>query len=212
MFRRVLIVAVFALAVAGCGGGSTAAPAAKTEAQAPAPTVAPAAKAAAPTVAPPTVAPTVAPTKAPPTAVPTKAPTAAPTDTPVAKVGEAVEANGVKLTVNGVERKTEINQFLKAKEGRAFLLADVTIENVGQPEHDYNPFWFKVRDASGQEYNITISGQDSLSSGKLGKGEKVKGIVAFDVKADAKDPILIYSTTPMTSSRAQQIRVSLGNQ
>lgn len=211
MFRRVLILAALALAAAGCGGGPASTPAAKTEVQAPAPTTAPAAKAAAPTPAPPTIAPKAAPTQAPPTAIPTKAPTAAPTDAPVAKVGEPVEVNGIRLTVNKVERKDALGQFLKAKEGRAFIVADVTVENVGQPEHDANLLWFKVRDGSGQAYNPTIGGQDAFTAGKLGKGEKLRGVAAFDVKADARDLMLTYDTVPFGATRAQQARVALGN-
>lgn len=203
----ILVIILLALLLAACGGSSAAPPAVPTSVPA---AVAP--PTVVPTKVPPTVVPTRAiPTAAPPTVSPTKAsPTATPTEVPVAKVGEPAEANGIRLIVHSVERKGDLGQFFKADPGRAFLVVDVTIEDIGQPEHDYNPLWFKARDGTGQEYNATIGGQDALGSGKMGKGERVKGVVVFNVKEGAKDLTLIYDTVPLGASRAQQVRVQLG--
>jgi len=72
---RTLILAAFVLALAGCGGGSSSAPAPKSEPPAPA------AKAAAPTTAPPTAA----------------AKAAAPTSAPAATLAPAAQVEAVAL-------------------------------------------------------------------------------------------------------------------
>jgi uncharacterized protein DUF4352 len=150
------------------------------------------------TVPEPTAAPAAAeePTAAP---EPTDAPTAAPVPTEppappsIAGVGDRVEANGMALTVLKVDQVKEIGKFQKAKAGNVFVLAEVVIENIDQDEIPYNPFYFKVKDADGFEYNVTINTADqSLKSGKLTKGDKARGSVVFEVKEGATGLVMQY--------------------
>ena len=141
--------------------------------------------------------------------VPTGTPAPAPKAAPVGKVGEPVEVNGIRLTVHKVEVKADLGQFTKAKEGRAFVVVEVTIENTGQNQHSANPFNLTLRDANGQSYSQSFGSQDPLQLAQLVKGDKARGTVPFDVKADAKGLVLIYDTAPLANA-AQQIRVDLG--
>jgi hypothetical protein len=53
--------------------------------------------------------------------------------------------------------------------------------------------YFKVKDADGYEYNATLnSGDNALKSGDLAQGDKVRGIVAFEVPTGAAGLILSY--------------------
>lgn len=135
----------------------------------------------------PTDAPTVALTDEP-TPEPTVAPVAGP-----AKIGDRVDSGGVALTVMGVQRAADLGQFQKAKDGNAFVIAEVVLETTGRDEAPYNPLYFKVKDADGFEYNVALNIQDgALKSGKLASGEKVRGTVAFEVKENASGLVLSY--------------------
>jgi len=111
-----------------------------------------------------------------------------------AKVGERSEAGGVTLTVEKVERRTELGQFQKAKAGREFLIAEVVIETTGRDEAPYNPMYFKLKNDKGNEHNASVVNalSDSLKSGKLPKGEKVRGTVAFDIEQGETGLVLRY--------------------
>jgi hypothetical protein len=119
-------------------------------------------------------------------------PTSPPKPATIAKVGERVESAGIALTVNGVRRADAINQFVKAKPGRTYLIVDVVLETTGREKAPYNPFYFKLKDSEGFEYTAGIGPDNSLKSGELAQGEKVRGAVAFDVPREAKALVLSY--------------------
>lgn len=152
------------------------------------------------------------PTAAPaPTDAPTDVP--APTDPPappsIATIGDRVELNGMALTVLKVDQMKAVGSFQKAKAGNIFVMAEVLIENVDQDEIPYNPFYFKVKDADGFEYSVTINTADqSLKSGKLTKGDKARGSVLFEVKEGAAGLVMEYKPVVLFSSD-EAIKVKL---
>jgi hypothetical protein len=132
---------------------------------------------------------------------------AAPAQT-VGKVGDRVEANGVALTVVKVEKATQISDFQKAEEGKTFVIAEVLIENVSTDTAPYNPLYFKVKDSEGFEENSSLmTGDGALKSGELAKGEKARGNVAFQVKAEAAGLVMEYK--PLVVGNVVPIRVAL---
>lgn len=125
--------------------------------------------------------------------------TIAPAAPVIGKPGDRIEQDGMALTLVNVEEKTELNQFSKAKDGSVFKVVEVVIENVSSDkEVSYNPFYFKVKDADGFEYNASTSPENSLSSGKLTKGDKARGFLAFEVKIAAKDIVMSYEPLRMS--------------
>ena len=125
-----------------------------------------------------------------------------------AKVGDRVEQGGIALTVVKVERKAELDQFQKAKAGNVFLVAEVLLENTGTEKAPYNPFYFTVKDADGFEVNAALTaGEGALKSGDLVKGDKARGVVAFEVKQAAKGLVLSYK--PLVFGADEAIRVAL---
>lgn len=155
--------------------------------------------------------PTVAAAQAATTPTPVAAkpePTAVST-APVAKIGDRVESGGIALTVNGVTRTDSLSQFQKAKPGRVYVVADVTIESITREKAPYNPLYFKVKDADGYEYTASVgSGDQALKSGELNPGEKARGTVAFDVPATATGLVLSYQPLVILGGY-QTIRVAL---
>jgi hypothetical protein len=152
-------------------------------------------------------APTLTPRAATESSKPTAKPE--PKPAPVAKIGDRVESAGVAITVNGVQRADSVGQLLKAKPGRVYTVADVTIETTGREKAPYNPLYFKVKDSGGFEYNGSLlSGENSLKSGELEQGGKVRGTVAFDVPSEAKGLVLSYQPSVIFGGY-QTLRIAL---
>lgn len=136
-------------------------------------------------------------------------PTAAPAAAAPGKVGDRIEMNGIALTVVKTEKKDELSQIEKAKNGNTFIVVEVLIENVSVDKAPYNPFYFKVKDSDGFESTPALgAGDQPLRSGELPKGDKARGTVAFEVKKDAKALVLSYKPLVLFSGD-EVIRVAL---
>jgi len=117
----------------------------------------------------------VATAKPQPSAAPTVAPTVAPTakpQAPLAKVGQRVESSGIALTVNSVSQASELGSIWKAKDGKTYVVVDVTLENANRDKAPYNPFYFKAKDADGYEYNAAMGAGDAVVGVLGGSGER----------------------------------------
>ncbi len=111
----------------------------------------------------------------------------------IGKVGERVESAGTALTVNGVKRADRLSDLFTPKPGNVYVMVDVTIENVSREKAPYNPLYFKVKDEAGYEYDTTFAAPvNSLKSGELAAGEKVRGVAAFEVPSSSKGLLLSY--------------------
>ncbi len=161
-------------------------------------TVAPAPAPAEPTAEPPTPAP------------PTPEPTATAQRASVARVGERAEAGGVALTVANVYKVDVIDDLWTPDAGNVFLVIGVVIENSSRDSAPYNPLYFSVKDSDGFEYNTAIAAPDpSLKSGELALGEKVRGNVAFEVRAGAQGFVVTYEPMVILGGY-KPVRVDLG--
>jgi len=197
-YRALSVVAalLLALLVVACGGtttsGTTIVPAA---------TSAPATGGATAQSAPDATAPVVADT----TAAPVE-PTAATAQ--IANVGDRIEQGGVAFTVTKAERNDKPSQFAVAKEGNTFIVAEVLIENVSSADKImYNPFFAKLKDADGFEYQIAFGADQALSNGELAKGEKARGNLLFEVKKTAKGLVLSYQPNPFDSNSLLHVSI-----
>lgn len=159
----------------------------------------------------PTTAPAQEQATAAPAAQPAEESTAAPAQPSVANVGDRIESAGVALTIVKIDRAKELGQFLKAEDGKVYLLAEAVVENAGRDEKTpYNPLYFKVKDTDGFEYNASLMGPDnSLKSGDLDKGDKARGVVAFEVPETAKGLVLSYEPMVLFGGY-EPIKVKLG--
>ena len=114
------------------------------------------------------------------------------------------------MTVTSVVTMTEISNFLRAEEGKVYLVAEVLLETTTRDSAPYNPMYFKVKDGNGFEYNTSIIAPDpSLKSGDLVKGDKVRGNVAFEVPATATGFILSYEPLVIAGGY-EALKVDLG--
>jgi hypothetical protein len=127
----------------------------------------------------------------------------------VAAVGQRVESGGIAITVNSVSRAQSLGQFLRAAEGKTYVVADVTLESPGRDTSPYNPIYFKVRASDGIEYTSTVIGDDrSLKSGELARGDRVRGTVAFEVPTGTTGLVLAYQPLVIFGGY-QTIRIGL---
>jgi hypothetical protein len=117
------------------------------------------------------------------------------------KVGQPVENGGVALTVISTTLTSQIDQATPAGAGEAYLIADVLLENTGSGKVSYDRIFFSVLDANSVEYiSSPVAPALALKSGDLMPGDKVRGNVAFKMKAAATGLTIKYQPVVMGHS------------
>ncbi len=120
---------------------------------------------------------------------------------------EAVLGNGA-ITVTKVE-KSQGSQFDKPKTGKEFVIVHVTIENKGNSNLSYNPYYFKMQNSQGQQESTTFTTIDkdtALHSGELIPGGKISGTITFEQPKEDIGLVLIYSDN-IWSSKELKIKL-----
>jgi hypothetical protein len=143
-----------------------------------------------------------------PTTAPTgQAPAAASAD--YCPVGVRCFRGHTALTVHQVNKVTE-GSAAPPPPGRAYLVLDITIQNIGDDPFFCSPQDLAVRDAAGTEYPpVTVLGQESpFTADSLWPQDQLRGNLVFEVPADASGLQLIYRPPEQDESAA--IRVRLG--
>lgn len=143
-----------------------------------------------------------------PTVLPTVAPTAVATPVPLPPREDVVAAT---LTVNSARRATDLSPFTRANPGRVFIVVDVTLASTGSERLPYSPLEFTVKDADGYEHQTVLAEvQNGLLNGTLGPGQRVRGVLAFDVPAGATG--LTVSYRPIGTGRTRlPVTATLGD-
>lgn len=109
-------------------------------------------------------------------------------ETVEAALNDVVEGDRLALVVYGVERTTEIGQFVNADDGNEFVVLDVAAKNKDAEEFISFSSFFQVtlRDSESYEYDQSITGIDNaLDSGELAPGEVTRGYMVFEVPQSA---------------------------
>ncbi len=120
---------------------------------------------------------------------------------------EAILGNG-SITVTEV-KKSQGNEWDKPKSGKEYVIVSVTIENKGNNNLSYNPYYFKMQNSQGQQEDITFTTIDqdtSLQSGELVAGGKVSGTITFEEPTGDTGLILIYNDN-IWSSKELKIKL-----
>jgi hypothetical protein len=106
------------------------------------------------------------------------------------KIGdeEFFAVSEVDLAVPGTE-------FIGPAAGQKWIAALAEIEGINPDGASYNPFFFKVRDEQGFEYNYNAFGKEPQlqSSNDLQPGQTIKGWVTFEVPDTAQTFTLVYT-------------------
>ena len=130
-------------------------------------------------------------------------PSAERTKPQLAKLGDAVETNGVSLTAIKVDDPAKPGILYKQEEGKKLIAVEVVLGNVSADKLSANPLFFYLVDTDGFVYTAELGATDKqIDTVELGKGEKVKGMVAFTIPADAKVESVKFAL-PFASSVVQ---------
>lgn len=120
------------------------------------------------------------------------------------KVGDVVAASDAfTVTVNSVTTSAGDDIF-KPKTGNTFVVVDVTIKNTSSQEQEVSSLLqFGLKDATGQQYNETITSQGTPPDGKLEAGDQLKGQITYEVPQSQHD--FTFSFVPDILSDGQTI-------
>jgi hypothetical protein len=112
-------------------------------------------------------------------------------------VGDRIQlGNEEYITVTEVNLAVDTTgELFQPDAGNKFVAALVEIEGINPDGATYNPFFFKLRDDQGFEYNFSPFGMEPQlqSSNDLAPGETVRGWVNFEVPETATTLVLIYA-------------------
>ena len=104
-----------------------------------------------------------------------------------ATVTQGEEDAATIVVTKAIKTRTPEQEYGDKPENGRFLIATMTVKNVGTESFDINPYDFYVVDSEGNHYDygdgnafFAIDGKE-LHAVTLNKGEKVSGRVAFDV-------------------------------
>lgn len=117
--------------------------------------------------------------------------------------GEAATVGGVKMTLTGIEYKTNISEYETADSGKTYVIADVALENTSDETQSYNVFDFRIQTAGGQVLDgafATVS--PSLSSGDMVTGGKATGKIVFEVPVEEGHQYVIWKPNSFNADRA----------
>lgn len=146
-----------------------------------------------------------------PTAKPEPTQIPSPTPKTVGSIGERIEKEGIALTVVSIEKTDQVSRYNTAKDGNTLVVTEVIIENTGRDSAPYNLLYFELKDGEGFEYDAEIvvnTDTPTIDSGDLVQGDKVRGIVVFEVKKEATGLVLAYEPIVIAGGY-EPIRIAL---
>ncbi len=155
--------------------------------------------------------PSVSDAPSPVPSIPAHAANPSPTTLPSGRVGQRQVSLGIALTVVSVKRMASANGLPLDSPGKVLIVADVLIENVSRDEAaPYNLLYFRLQDSNGYTFSPGVYSVDpELHSGRLPKGDKVRGNVVYEVPAASNGLVLSYESLALFQGNAA-IRVNLG--
>lgn len=125
-------------------------------------------------------------------------------------VGEKAKYKDLEMTVVKVD-KSNGSEYDKPTDGKEFVIATVKIKNNGDKNLSYNPFYFKMKNSSGQIEDgtfSTVNQNTALQSGELAKGGEVEGTVIFQEKVGDNGLILQYQDNMFAEGVKLQFKIS----
>lgn len=123
-------------------------------------------------------------------------------------IGEEAVLGAAHIIVTNVE-KSNGTTWEKPNTGKEFVIVHVTIENKGNSNISYNPYYFAMINSQGTKESMaftTIDSDTALNSGELIPGGRVSGTVAFEQPKNDEGLILTYSDNIWSS---KEVRIKL---
>lgn len=119
------------------------------------------------------------------------------------KIGDKVQLGDYILTVNEAKDCVAKNRFMAPSAGNKFVYVDITQENDGMDSRDYNLWDFKLQDDKDFTYQTAMASckEPGFSSGSLGKGQKTRGFITFEIPKENNLSMLIFSPIWLSSDQ-----------
>lgn len=97
-------------------------------------------------------------------------------------VNEVATFDDVNFIITNVEKHQGKTEFVKPADGKEYVTVTIKIENKSDEKIDYNPLYWKMVNASGQEESQCYAGSidNELHSGNLDKGGVIEGTITFE--------------------------------
>lgn len=102
-------------------------------------------------------------------------------------VGDTVEKEGkYRITVSNLSEYVSQNEFMRAPDGRKYVVANVEIENLTS-DNDIavsSLICFSLLGMDGTKYDLALTDAEGSMDGTIAPGRKLKGNIAFDVPVE----------------------------
>lgn len=126
-------------------------------------------------------------------------------ETKIFKVGDVVQLNDFKVTVNKVYT-VKGDDFAKPKDGNEFVAIDCTVENISDKEQVVSSIvMFKVVDKDGRACEYSLTGQTAANAGQLdgniGPGRKLTGVYVVEVPKGTTGLELEFNSSLLTGGQ-----------
>lgn len=126
-------------------------------------------------------------------------------ETKIFKVGDVVQLNDFKITVNKVYT-VKSDDFAKPKDGNEFVAIDCTVENISDKEQVVSSIvMFKVVDKDGRACEYSLTGQTAANAGQLdgniGPGRKLTGVYVVEVPKGTTGLELEFNSSLLTGGQ-----------
>lgn len=122
------------------------------------------------------------------------------------KVGDTVKLGDWQIKVNKfTDPLKPSNDFLKPEKGMRWVRVDATVTNNSkEPQTVSSLACFDVRDSESQKFTVTLTGDSKAQlDGEIAPGEKLRGVVDFEVEKAAKGLVLHFKCDFLSSGTAQ---------
>lgn len=122
-------------------------------------------------------------------------------DNNVYKVGDVLDADGVKITMDSAEEWTSDNEFIEPEKGNKFIRVFFTIKNERGKDQFISCVDFDCY-ADDVACDMSFYGDNQLSTKTLSSGKTMKGYIYYEVPKDSKKIIIEYETNWWTDEKA----------
>lgn len=120
---------------------------------------------------------------------------------PYYHVGDAIEANGLKINIVSIEKWESSNQYIQPEDGYQYFRVFISAENTSSADRYLSSFEFTCY-ADGKKEDEYVMGDEILDGGELSSGRKTEGYLYFSVPVDAQQIEIEYETSFWTDRKA----------
>lgn len=121
-------------------------------------------------------------------------------DNNVYKVGDVLDADGVKITMDSAEEWTSDNEFIEPEKGNKFIRVFFTIKNERGKDQYISCTDFDCY-ADDVACDMSFYGDNQLSTKTLSNGKTTKGYIYYEVPKDSEKITIEYETNWWTDEK-----------